>query len=414
MRRRVVITGLGTINSLSSDTDEFWSRLCAGGSGISYIESFDTSEFSVKIAGEVKDFEPEKFVDPREVRRLDRFALFALAAADIAVKDAGLDFSKEDPFACGVLLGSGIGGLKEIEEQHTRLLEKGPSRISPYMIPKLMVNAASGQVSIRYGLKGPCSAIATACASSSNALGDAFKIIQRGDADIMLAGGSEAAISPMGLSGFIALRALSCRNDRPTEASRPFDRDRDGFVLSEGSAVLVLEELEHAKRRGAKIYAEFLGYGMSSDGCHITAPDPCGKGAAKAMASALRDARINPEDVDYINAHGTGTPLGDVAETKAIKQVFGERAYRIPVSSTKSQMGHLLGASGALELLVCVLAIDRGAIPPTINYHTPDPECDLDYVPNEARPCKLNYVLSNSFGFGGHNTCLVIGRYDGT
>ncbi len=413
MRRRVVITGLGTINSLNSDLETFWSLLCEGKSGIGYIEKFDTSDFAIKFGGEIKDFEPTRWVDAREARRLDPFALYALAATQLAIEDAGLDFQEEDPYECGVLIGSGIGGLREIEEQHTRLLEKGPSRISPHMIPKLMVNAASGQVSIRYGLRGPCSAVATACASASNALGDAFKIIQRGDADVMIAGGTEAALLPMGLAGFTALRALSRRNDAPERASRPFDKDRDGFVLSEGSAVLILEELEHAKRRGARIYAEFVGYGMSSDGCHITAPEPEGLGAARAMASALRDAGLEPQDIDYINAHGTSTPLGDIAETKAIKRIFGEHAYKIPVSSTKSQMGHLLGASGALELLICCLAIRDGVIPPTINYETPDPECDLDYVPNVARKQQLRYVMSNSFGFGGHNTALVIARYDG-
>ncbi len=413
MTRRVVITGLGTVNSLSSDLEQFWNQLCEGRSGISYIERFDTTEYPVKFAGEIKRFDPSPWVDAREAKRLDPFSLYAIAAAQMAVDDAGLSFDKEDPFACGVLIGSGIGGLKEIEEQHTRLLEKGPNRISPFMIPKLMVNAAAGQVSIRFGLRGPCSAVATACASASNALGDAFKIIQRGDADVMLAGGSEAAVLPMGLSGFIALRALSRRNDNPAAASRPFDKDRDGFVLSEGAAVLVLEELEHARRRGARIYAEFLGYGLSSDGCHITAPDPCGKGAAKAMAAALRDARLDPSDIDYVNAHGTSTPLGDAAETRAIKEVFGEHAKKLAVSSTKSQLGHLLGASGAIELLVCCLAIRDNLIPPTINYETPDPECDLDYVPNVARHAQLDYVMSNSFGFGGHNTCLVIGRYNG-
>ncbi len=414
MTRRVVITGLGTVNSLSSDLEQFWNQICEGRSGISYIERFDTTEYPVKFAGEIKDFDPSPWLDAREAKRLDPFSIYAIAAAQMAVDDAGIEFDKEDPFACGVLIGSGIGGLKEIEEQHTRLLEKGPNRISPFMIPKLMVNAAAGQVSIRFALRGPCSAVATACASASNALGDAFKIIQRGDADVMLAGGSEAAVLPMGLSGFIALRALSRRNDNPTAASRPFDKDRDGFVLSEGAAVLVLEELEHARRRGARIYAEFLGYGLSSDGCHITAPDPCGKGAAKAMAAALRDARLDPADIDYVNAHGTSTPLGDVAETRAIKEVFGDHAQKLAVSSTKSQLGHLLGASGAIELLICCLAIRDNVIPPTINYETPDPDCDLDYVPNVARRTQVDYVMSNSFGFGGHNTALVIGRYDGS
>ncbi len=413
MRRRVVITGLGTINSLNSDLNAFWGAICEGKSGIGLITSFDTTEYKVKFGGEVKDFDPAKYIDRREAGRLDRFAAFALAAAVTAVQDSGIDFAREDPHNCGVVLGSGIGGLHEIEEQHTRLLEKGPGRISPFMIPKLMVNAASGQVSIRYGLKGPNSAVATACASSSNAIGDAFKIIQRGIADVMISGGSEAALTPMGLSGFTALRALSMRNDDPQSASRPFDADRDGFVLSEGAGILVLEELEHARKRGAPIYAELVGYGMSADGTHITAPDPEGIGAAKAMANAIRDAEMNPEDVEYINAHGTSTPLGDQAETKAMKRVFGEAIRKIPVSSTKSQLGHLLGASGSVELIITALAIRDAVIPPTINYARPDPECDLDYVPNAARRVKICRAMSNSFGFGGHNTSLIISQLNG-
>jgi len=408
MRRRVVITGFGTINSLSSELSTFWEKLCAGKSGIGLIKSFDTTEYKVKFGGEVQDFDAEQYIDPHEAKRLDRFAAFALAAAEVAVRDSGIDFSKEDPTCCGVVIGSGIGGLREIEEQHTRLMEKGPNRVSPFMIPKIMVNAASGQVSIRFGLKGPNSAVATACASSSNAIGDAFKIIQRGIADVMIAGGSEAALTPMGLSGFIALRALSTRNDDPQAASRPFDADRDGFVLSEGSGVLILEEFEHARKRGANIRGELVGYGLSADGSHITAPDPDGIGAAKSMANALRDAKLNPSDIHYINAHGTSTPLGDVAETKAVKRVFGEYISRIPVSSTKSQIGHLLGASGSVELIVSTLAIERGVLPPTINYQRPDPECDLDYIPNTARESRIRCAMSNSFGFGGHNTSLIV------
>ena len=408
MRRRVVITGFGTINSLSSELSTFWEKLCAGKSGIGLIKSFDTTEYKVKFGGEVQDFDAEQYIDPHEAKRLDRFAAFALAAAEVAVRDSGIDFSKEDPTCCGVVIGSGIGGLREIEEQHTRLMEKGPNRVSPFMIPKIMVNAASGQVSIRFGLKGPNSAVATACASSSNAIGDAFKIIQRGIADVMIAGGSEAALTPMGLSGFIALRALSTRNDDPQAASRPFDADRDGFVLSEGSGVLILEEFEHSRKRGANIRGELVGYGLSADGSHITAPDPDGIGAAKSMANALRDAKLNPSDIHYINAHGTSTPLGDVAETKAVKRVFGEYISRIPVSSTKSQIGHLLGASGSVELIVSTLAIERGVLPPTINYQRPDPECDLDYIPNTARESRIRCAMSNSFGFGGHNTSLIV------
>jgi 3-oxoacyl-[acyl-carrier-protein] synthase II len=413
MRRRVVITGFGTINSLSSDLETFWKKICEGQSGIVAIKGFDTTEYKVKFGGEIHDFEPEKYIDAREAKRLDQFAAYALAAAEVAVRDSGIDFSKEDLTACGVVVGSGIGGLHEIEEQHSRLIEKGPSRISPFMIPKLMVNAASGQISIRFGLKGPNSAVATACASASNAIGDAFKLIQRGAADVMLSGGSEAALTPMGMSGFIALRALSTRNEDPTAASRPFDADRDGFVLSEGSGIMVIEELERAKKRGAKIYAEIVGYGMSADGSHITAPDPEGAGAAKAMANALRDAELNPADIEYINAHGTSTPLGDVAETKALKKVFADAIRKIPVSSTKSQMGHLLGASGSVELIVTALAIQRGVLPPTINYGRPDPECDLDYVPNTARDAQIRCAMSNSFGFGGHNTALIVSALNG-
>ena len=413
MRRRVVITGLGTINSLSCDVEQFWNAICEGHSGISLITSFDTSEFRVKFGGEVKDFDAGKYIDPHEAKRLDRFAAFALAAAKIAVKDSGVEFSEEDAYCCGVILGSGIGGLHEIEEQHSRLIERGPSKISPFMIPKLMVNAASGQISICFGLRGPNSAVATACASSSNAIGDASKVIQRGLCDIMISGGSEAALTPMGLSGFAALRALSTRNDDPTAASRPFDINRDGFVLSEGAGIFVLEELEHAQKRGAKIYGEILGYGMSADGSHITAPDPKGVGAAKSMTNALQDAHLNPSDIDYINAHGTSTPLGDIAETKALKQVFGEGIRKIPVSSTKSQMGHLLGASGSVELIVTLMAIQRSVLPPTINYEDPDPQCDLDYVPNTPREAKIHCAMSNSFGFGGHNTSLLISALNG-
>jgi len=404
---------MGTINSLSEDAHQYWRLLCQGRSGIKPITRFDTEQFRVKFGGEVTDFDPTKYLDAGEAKRLDRFAAFALAAASMAVNDSGIDFSKEDPYRCGVIIGSGIGGLHEIEEQHSRLILKGPSKISPYMIPKLMVNAASGQVSIRYGLRGPSAAVVTACASSSNAIGDAFKLIQRDVADVMITGGSEAALTPMGVGGFSAMRALSTRNDNPQAASRPFDKDRDGFVLSEGAGILILEELEHAKERGAKIYGEIIGYGLSADGNHIAAPDPQGLGAAKAMANALRDADIKPTEVDYINAHGTSTPLGDIAETKAIKRVFGDYAKRVPISSTKSMIGHLLGASGSVELIATLLTIVHGVIHPTINYETPDPECDLDYVPNKAREKPVRVAISNSFGFGGHNTTLVVRKYEG-
>jgi len=409
-RRRVVITGVGAVTAFGDDKEVFWKSLCEGRSGVSYITSFDASNFEVQFASEVKNFAPEKWLSKKEARHLDRFAQLALAAATIAVEDAGLDFDRVDRYRAGVLVGSGIGGLWEIETQHLQLIYKGPNKVSPFMIPKLMVNAASGQISIKYGLRGPNSAVATACASGAHALGDAFRIIQHGQADIMISGGSESAITPMGVSGFAQMRALSRRNDDPPRASRPFDRDRDGFVMGEGAGIVVLEELEHARKRGANIYAEFLGYGMSGDGWHITAPDPEGEGGARAMENALRDAELAPEDVDYINAHGTSTPLNDAVETRSIKRVFGDYAKKVAVSSTKSMLGHLLGASGGVEMVVCALVVKHGIIPPTINYETPDPECDLDYVPNTAREADVSVAMSNSFGFGGHNACLVIGK----
>jgi len=411
MARRVVVTGMSVVTALGSDLPEFWDKLCAGKSGISRLERFDCSDFKVNFGGEVKDFRPEDHFDGKEAKRLDRFSQFALAAAQKAVRQSGVDFAIEpDPYRCGVIIGSGIGGLNEIEEQHAKLFDRGPSRVSPFMIPKLMVNAASGNISVNYGLKGPSSAVATACASASNAIGDAFRLIQHGVADVMITGGSEAAITPMGLSGFARMGALSTRNDSPETASRPFDKDRDGFVLSEGAGVVVLEDYDHALRRGATILAEVLGYGMSSDGSHMTAPDPEGAGAARAMSDSLRDARLNPEQVAYINVHGTSTPLGDKAETNAIKRVFGAFSKQgLCVSSTKSQLGHLLGASGGVEFVISILSLQNQLVPPTINIENQDPECDLDYVPNTARSIKLDRVLSNSFGFGGHNACLVVG-----
>ena len=411
MSRRVVVTGMSVITALGSETTEFWERLCAGKSGVGRLGRFDCSDFKVNFGGEVKDFRPEDHFDSKEAKRLDRFSQFALAAAQIAVRQSGIDFrSVSDPYRCGVIIGSGIGGLNEIEEQHAKLFDRGPSRVSPFMIPKLMVNAASGNISVQFGLKGPSSAVATACASASNAIGDAFRLIQHDVADVIVTGGSEAAITPMGLSGFARMGALSTRMDSPETASRPFDRDRDGFVLSEGAGVVVLEEYEHAKSRGAEIFGEVLGYGMSSDGSHMTAPDPEGAGAARAMSSSLKDARLSITDVDYINAHGTSTPLGDKAETNAIKRVFEAEAKRICVSSTKSQLGHLLGASGGVEFVVAILTLVHQLIPPTINLENPDPDCDLDYVPNKAREAQVHRVISNSFGFGGHNACLVVGR----
>jgi len=402
---------MSVITALGSEINEFWERLCAGKSGVGRLGRFDCSDFKVDFGGEVKDFRPDDHFDSKEAKRLDRFSQFALAAAQRAIKQSGIDFSKEDdPYRAGVIIGSGIGGLNEIEEQHAKLFDRGPSRVSPFMIPKLMVNAASGNISVQFGLKGPSSAVATACASASNAIGDAYRLIQHGVADVLVTGGSEAAITPMGLSGFARMGALSTRNDSPETASRPFDLGRDGFVLSEGAGVVVLEEYEHAKKRGATIFGEVLGYGMSSDGSHMTAPDPEGTGAARAMSFALKDARLNVSQIEYINAHGTSTPLGDKAETNAIKRVFESEAKRVCVSSTKSQLGHLLGASGGVEFVVALLSIMNRLIPPTINIETPDPDCDLDYVPNKARELRVDRVMSNSFGFGGHNACLVVGR----
>ncbi len=402
---------MGVITSLGDTLDQFWSGLCAGRSGVGPLTLFDVTEFKVHFGGQVRDWDPVARFGGKEARHLDRFAQFALAAAIAAVDDSGVDFQAMNPERCGVVIGSGIGGLNEFETQHTTMMQKGPSRISPFTIPKLMVNAGSGQVSIRWGLQGPCSAVATACASATNAIGDSYKLIQTGDADLMITGGSEAAITHMGLGGFAAMRALSTRNDDPPRASRPFDRDRDGFVLAEGAGVLVLEAEELALARGARIYAEILGYGMSADGWHITAPDEQGRGAARAMTRCLADAQAPPERVQYVNAHGTSTSLGDLAETRAMKQVFGAHARQLQISSTKSQLGHLLGASGGVELVASALAIHTGVLPPTINLDNPGEDCDLDYIPNVARECPVDYVMSNSFGFGGHNASLLIGRY---
>ena len=410
MKRRVVITGLGAVTSLSCRVEELWAALLEGRSGVRPIRGFDASRFRSRIAGEIQDWNTDGYVPPKDVKRLDRFVQFGLVAAIDAVRDSGIDFSKTNPHRCGVILGSGIGGLLEIEIQHHRLLDKGPDKVSAFTIPKLMANAASGQVSIHFGLKGPSEAVSTACASATNAIGNAMRLVQHGEADVVITGGTEAAVTQLGLSAFAAMRALSERNDEPERASRPFDANRDGFVLSEGAGVLVIEELEHAKARGARIHAELLGYGVSADAGHITQPDKDGAGAAYAMSMALRDAGVNPEQVGYINAHGTSTPLGDEAETTAIKSVFGPHARQVSISSTKSQIGHLLGASGGVELIVTVLALRDGVIPPTINYETPDPVCDLDYTPNQPRQRKISVAMSNSFGFGGHNGSLVVGH----
>ena len=405
--RRVVVTGISVVSPLGCELSEFWDRLCTGNSGIVPLTRFDVDNFKVRFGGEIRDFDPADHLElpPKELRRLDRFTQIAMVGA---VVQSGSDLDQGDPYRHGVLIGSGIGGLEEIEQQHSTLYDRGPSRVSPLMIPKLMVNAASGNISVHFQLRGPNSAVATACASATNAIGDAFRLIQHGTADVMITGGSEAAITPMGLSGFARMNALSTRNDSPEQASRPWDKDRDGFVLSEGAGMLVLEELSHAEARGADVLAEIVGYGMSADGSHMTAPNPEGEGAARAMSAAIGDAGLPPDQIDYINAHGTSTPLGDVAETRAIKSVFGDHARSLCVSSSKSQLGHLLGASGGGEMCACVMALEHQVVPPTINLDNPDPDCDLDYVPGEARSRPLTHILKNSFGFGGHNACLVI------
>ena len=410
MTRRVVITGMGVVCPLATDLKSYWDALLAGKSGIGRIELLDTTLFKVKIGGEIKHWRPEKYLDARAAHRLDRFAQFAMVAGLEAVKDAGLDFAKEDATRAGAIVGSGIGGLTEYETQHAKFMQGGgPRGISPFVIPKMMPNSAAGNLSIHLHLCGPSRAVSTACASAGDAIADALRVIQRDDADIILAGGSEAAIVNMGLGGFIAARALSQRNDDPHRASRPFDKDRDGFVLSEGAGILVLEEYERARRRDARIYAEVLGAGATADAYNITAPHPEGMGAIRAMQLALKDARLNPSDVQYINAHGTSTELGDAAETKAMKAVFGEHARKVAISSTKSMIGHLLGASGGVEAIATAMTIRTGVIHPTINLDTPDPVCDLDYVPNRAREARVRRAISNSFGFGGHNTCVVLG-----
>lgn len=413
MKRRVVITGMGVVTPLSCQVEDLWERLCRGESGIHLIQGFDTSIFRVKFGGEIRNWNPTGYIDAKEAKRIDRFAQYAVVAATDAVRQAGLDFSREDPYRCAAIIGSGVGGLGEIEMQHRRLLEKGPERVSAFTIPKMMLNAASGCVSIQFGIKGPSYGVVTACASASSAVVEAAKEIQFGEVDVAITGGTEAAVTPLGIAGFTAMSALSERNDAPEKASRPFDRDRDGFVLSEGAGIVILEDLEHAKRRGATILGELLGYGASSDAGHITQPDENGTGAARAMADALRNAKLNPEDIGYINAHGTSTPLGDRAETVAIKKVFGDYAKKVSVSSTKSQLGHLLGASGGVELIISLLAVKKGVIPPTINYETPDPECDLDYTPNVPRERRMKAAMSNSFGFGGHNVSLIVADYQG-
>jgi 3-oxoacyl-[acyl-carrier-protein] synthase II len=409
MKRRVVVTGLGAVTSLSCRVEDLWKRILAGESGVHTIQLFDTTGHKVHFGGDVHDWTAGDYMSAKDAKRIDRFTQFGMVAGIDAVRDAGIDFSKMDPFRGGVILGSGIGGLHEIETQVERLLHKGPDKVSAFTIPKLMLNAASGQLSIEFGLRGPNFAVATACASATNAMGDAFKAIQYDEADVVITGGTEAAVTPMGISGFANMRALSERNEDPPRASRPFDRDRDGFVLSEGAGMLVFEEYEHARRRGARIYGEVLGYGASADAGHITQPDEAGIGAARSMQRALEDAQLSAEKVSYINAHGTSTMLGDQAETAAIKRVFGPHAREVSISSTKSQLGHLLGASGGVELVLTILAIRDNVIPPTINLDNPDPLCDLDYTPNVPRERKITSAMSNSFGFGGHNATILVG-----
>ncbi len=411
MKKRVVITGIGAITPVGIGTEAYWQSLLAGKSGIGRITRFDPSEFTTQIAGEVKDFDPTQYIEKKEAKRMDRSTQFAVAAAKMAFEDAGIDFDKEDRERMGTLIGTGIGGMETLHDQFKTLFEKGPGRISPFFVPMMIANMPAGQTSITFGLQGPCTCVVTACATGTNAIGDAFKIIQRGDADVMVAGGTEACISPSAVAGFCAMKAMSTKNDEPQKASRPFDVDRDGFVMGEGAGIIVMETLDHAVARGAKIYAEVIGYGFNADAFHMTAPAPEGAQAAKCMAMALKDGGIEPNAVDYINAHGTSTPLNDKNETLAIKTLFGEHAKKLKISSTKSMTGHLLGASGGIEAIAAVLTVANNIIPPTINLENPDPELDLDYVPNKAQEQVVNVALSNSFGFGGHNATILVKKY---
>ena len=411
MKQRVVITGMGVITSLGQDLNTLWDNLMAGKSGVSEIEAFDTSEYTTKIAASIKDFNPEDYIERKDARKMDRFVQFAVAASKLALEDSGLVIG-EIAYAerVGVSVGSGIGGLGTWEDQHNALIEKGPKRVSPFFIPMMIANMGSGQVSISLGAKGPNTSPVTACATGSHAIGDSFRMIQRGDADAMICGGAEATIRPIGMAGFCSMRAMSTRNDEPEKASRPFDTERDGFVMGEGSGVLILESLDHALKRGARIYGEVIGYGLSGDAHHMTEPDP--EGAARCIRMAIRDAGLNPEEIDYINAHGTSTPVGDKSETEAVKKTLGDHAYKVAISSTKSMTGHLLGAAGGVEAVICGLALQHQTIPPTINLDNQDPACDLDYVPNKPRKAELNVVMSNSFGFGGHNATVILKKYE--
>lgn len=411
MKHRVVVTGMGVVTALGSDLETFWNSLLEGKSGVSRVEAFDVTDYPTQIAASVKDFNPEAYMEKKEARRMDRFVQFAVAASKNALEDAKLNVKEQaDPDRVGVIVGSGIGGLGTWEEQHTILMEKGVKRVSPFFIPMMIANMASGQVSMTVGARGPNTAAVSACATGTHSIGDAYKIIQRGDADVMICGGAEATIRPIGMAGFCSMRAMSTRNDEPARASRPFDVDRDGFIMGEGAGVLILESLEHALQRGARIYAEMAGYGMGADAHHMTEPDPTG--AALCMTRAIRDAEMKPEQIDYINAHGTSTPVGDKSETTAIKSALGEHAYKVAVSSTKSMTGHLLGAAGGVEAVICSLALTHGIIPPTINLENQDPECDLDYVPNVPRQADVQVAMSNSFGFGGHNATILLKKFE--
>ena len=410
-KRRVVITGMGVVTPIGNSIKEFWQGVLAGKSGADLITKFDTSQHTSKFACELKNFSYENILEPKEANRIDPFSQYAIVAAHEAINDSGIEFEKEDKERIGVLVGSGIGGFKSFEDSHKKFLEGGPRRLSPFFIPQMIIDIASGHISIRYGLKGPNYGVVSACATASHSIGDAFKIIQRGDAEVMITGGSEAAITPMAVAGFNSMKAISTRNDTPQSASRPFDKTRDGFVMGEGSGIVILEELEHAKKRGAKIYAEMRGIGFTADAHHITAPAPGGEGAVRAMKLAITDGGLNQEDVQYINAHGTSTPYNDRSESEAIKTLFGEGAYKLHVSSTKSMVGHLLGAAGGVELIACVLAINEGVVPPTINYQEPDPDCDLNYTPNQPQQREVSAAISNTFGFGGHNAVLAVSAF---
>jgi len=412
MGRRVVVTGMGVVSPIGIGVKEFEEGIFSGKNGIKKITRFDTSSYKSRIGGEITNLNVGDYLSPKDIRRMDRFTQFGMIAAMEAIEQAGLNVNSKNSEKIGVLVGSGVGGLQTVEREKAVLMEKGPQRVSPFLVPMLITNIASAYIAIKYGFRGPNLSISTACATGTHAIGEAFRMIQRGEADAMVAGGAEAAITPLGLAGFCAMRALSIRNDEPERASRPFDRERDGFVIGEGAGILILEELEFARKRGANIWAEVIGFGMSSDAYHITQPVADGRGIRIAMENALKDAKVNLQDIDYINAHGTSTPLNDRVETKSIKDLFKDRAYEIPVSSTKSMTGHLLGATGGVEAIACILAIQRKRVPPTINYEFPDPDCDLDYVPNEAREIDVRVAMSNSMGFGGHNATIVIKRFE--